>query len=392
MKIQLMNLERQYAEKKQEFDKAVLDVLSSGKYIGGEIVNKFEKEFALHLGAYYCVSCGNGTDALVIALRALGIGRGDEVITVSFTFFATAESISAVGATPVFIDVDKDTYCMDPKLIEAKINKNTKVILPVHIYGNPCEMDEIMAIAKKHGLYVIEDCAQAANCKYKGVNVGTIGDVGCFSFFPTKIMGCAGDGGAIISNNKRISDACRSYKLHGSGLLGFEVMKEEYLREGKTLPQDINIGADKYHNYLIGYNSRLDAVQAALLLAKLKYLDDYIIRRRDNAKKYMALLKGSKYQIQTEKKYAQHGYYVFAVAIDNAKDIMAQLNAEGVEVHTYYPVPLHLQGVYATLGYKRGDLPITEWLSDHSFAIPVYPELKNEELNFVVQRLLEYGK
>lgn len=390
MKIQLMNISRQYLEHKEEFDAAVTEVLYSGSYIGGKKVKEFEESFSVALGAKYCVSCGNGTDALVIALRALGIGPGDEVITVAFTFFATSESISAVGATPVFVDVDKDTYCMDADLIEQKISPRTKAILPVHFYGNVCDMDKIMTIAKKHNLYVIEDCAQATKCLYKGKNVGTIGDVGCFSFFPTKILGCAGDGGAIVSNNKTIADACRSYKMHGSGLDGVSTMKEEYKRLNIKIPKNMIIADDKYHNYLIGYNSRLDAVQAALLNVKLKYLDEYISRRRKNAEFYNEKLKGSKYKLPFEPAYSRHGYYVYAVCAENSKEVISALLENEIEVHTYYPVPLHLQGVYAELGYKKGDLPVSEYLSEHSFAIPVYPEVTIEEMEFVVKTLLKY--
>lgn len=387
-----MNLSAQYKEHESEFDSAVLSVLRSGGYIGGKLVSRFEDEFAKALNARYCISCGNGTDSLVIALRSLGIGPNDEVITVSFTFFATAESISAVGATPVFVDVDKDTYCMDPKFIEKKITKRTKAILPVHLYGNVCDMDSIMAIAKKHGLFVIEDCAQATKCKYKGKFVGTIGDIGCFSFFPTKILGCAGDGGAIVTNNKKLADACRSYKLHGSGLDGASTMKIEYERYGRTIPKDMKIVDDKYHNYLIGYNSRLDAVQAALLSAKLKYLDEYIERRRKHALYYDMNISNPKCILPKQKGYAYHGYYVYVIVHEDSHAIMKYLNENGVETHTYYPVPLHLQGVYSFLGYREGDLPITEYLSAHSFAIPVYPEIQQNELEFVVKLINNYEK
>lgn len=387
-----MNLSRQYEEHKDQFDAAVLSVLKSGNYIGGTKVKEFETNFAKELNAQYCVSCGNGTDSLVLALRTLGIGPGDEVITVAFTFFATSESVSAVGATPVFVDVNKDTYCMDANLIEAKITSKTKAILPVHFYGNVCDMDKIMAIAKKYNLYVVEDCAQATKCQYKGQYVGTIGDIGCFSFFPTKILGCAGDGGAIVTNNKEYADACRSYKMHGSGFDGLATMKREYARLGKILPKNMVTVDDKYHNYLIGYNSRLDAVQAALLSEKLKYLDEYIERRRRNAAYYNERLINSVYKLPFEPDYARHGYYVYVITAKNAQEVIKILIDHDVEVHTYYPVPLHLQGVYAHLGYKKGDLPVSEYLSDHSFAIPVYPEVKKEEMDYVIDLLLKYGK
>ena len=281
---------------------------------------------------------------------------------------------------------------MDPRLIEAKITSKTKAILPVHLYGNVCDMDAILKIAKKHNLFVVEDCAQSTKSLYKGRCVGTIGDIGCFSFFPTKILGCAGDGGAIITNNKKYADACRSYKMHGSGIDGVATMKDAYIRAGKSLPESLIIENDKYHNYLIGYNSRLDSVQAALLDSKLKFLDEYIIKRRENANYYNKALENTILKLPFEPQYSRHGYYVYAVVAENSKEICDALNQNGVEVHTYYPVPLHLQGVYVDLGYKKGDLPITEYLSEHSFAIPVYPELTKEEMNYVIDILLKYGK
>jgi dTDP-4-amino-4,6-dideoxygalactose transaminase len=392
MNIQLMNLARQYNEHKDEFNSAVEGVLVSGNYIGGNVVKSFEESFAKSLGSKWCVSCGNGTDALILALRALGIGPGDEVITVSFTFFATAESISSVGATPVFVDVDKGTYCMDPSKIESKITSKTKAILPVHIYGNVCDMDKILEIAHKHNLFVVEDCAQATKCLYKGRPVGTIGDIGCFSFFPTKILGGAGDGGAILTDNKIYADACRSYKTHGSGLEGLETMKREYQRKGTPLPEGLSVGSDKYHNYLIGYNSRLDSLQAALLQAKLAYLDDYVARRRKNANYYYQKLNNPALHLPFVPSYSHHGYYVFAIVCENAKEMMNILTGNGVEVHTYYPVALHLQGVYASLNYHKGDLPVTEYLCEHSFAIPVYPEIKKEEMDFVIDILNKYAR
>jgi dTDP-4-amino-4,6-dideoxygalactose transaminase len=392
MNIQLMNIARQYNEHKEEFDSAIENTLVSGKYIGGEEVSNFEKSFASILGSKFCVTCGNGTDALILALRAIGIGPGDEVITVGFTFFATAESISSVGGIPVFVDVDKKSYCMDPSKIEEKITSRTKAILPVHIYGNVCDMDRIMAIAHKHNLLVVEDCAQATDCLYKGKAAGTFGDVGCFSFFPTKILGCAGDGGAIVTDNQIFADACRSYKVHGSGLDGLETMKREYSRKKLPLPASLSIGGDKYHNYLIGYNSRLDALQAALLNIKLKYLSNYIERRRANADYYYQHLTNKAIQLPYVSKEVRHGYYVFAVICDNSEEVMRILEDNGVEVHTYYPVPLHLQGAYASLNYKEGDLPVTEYLCRHSFAIPVYPEIEKEEMDFVIALLNKYAK
>lgn len=386
MKIELMNVSRQYLEHKKEFDNVTGKILESGKYIGGDVIKEFEEKFAQKNGSKFCVSCGNGTDALVLALRALNIGVGDEVITVGFTFFATAESISAVGATPVFIDVEKDTFCMNADLIEKAITHKTKAILPVHIYGNMANMDKICSIAKKHNLFVIEDCAQSTFSTLNGKKAGTFGDIGCFSFFPTKILGCAGDGGAIITDNAKYAETIRSLKVHGSGAGGYNALKNEYCARNKHGFDKIIKVDDKYHNYLIGYNSRLDSIQAGILLVKMNYIDDYINKRIKNASYYTEKL-ASKYILQNSTKGCINTYYVFALVTDKRDDLMGKLINNGIETHTYYPVPLHLQPAYAYLGYKKGDLPETEFLCNHSLAIPVFPELTKEEIDYVIKNL-----
>ena len=387
MEIQLMNVQRQHEAHREEYEEAVLRVLRSGGYIGGEEVMAFEEEFALYEGAKYGISCGNGTDALVIALRALGIGVGDEVITVSWTFFATAESIAAVGATPVFVDVCKDTYCMDPAMIETAITEKTKAVLPVHMYGQSCEMDRIKEICRKHNLHLIADCAQSAGTQYKGSRKNTLGDVSCFSFFPTKNLGCDGDGGMILTDDENIARACRSFKVHGSGKDGLVTLKAEYERKGKKISDDMPIGESKYYNYLIGYNSRLDAVQAAILRKKLVYLDEFIDKRRKNAGRYNAALAETSYQTPFEAEYSRHSYYVYALKHEYIAEIMGQLKKAGIQCGIYYPIPLHLQGAFAELGYKEGSLPVTEELSKTTLAIPVFPELYAEEQDYVIQIL-----
>lgn len=387
MKIQLMNVQRQHETHAAEYEEAALKVLRSGGYIGGVEVNAFEEEFAVYSGAKYGISCGNGTDAIVLALRALGIGKGDEVITVSWTFFATAESIAAVGATPVFIDVCPDTYCMNPLLIESAITERTKAVLPVHFYGNSCDMDSIRAICKKHNLYLIADCAQAAGTRYKGEKKNILGDVSCFSFFPTKNLGCDGDGGMVLTDNEEIARACRSLKVHGSGKDGLWTLKREYAMRDEELPEDMPVGESKYYNYLIGYNSRLDAIQAAILRKKLTHLDEFIDGRRKNASLYNEALKGTAYITPVEGMNSYHSYYIYALKHDNAQQIMEKLKGNGVPCGTYYPVPLHLQGAFASLGYKEGDLPVTEELSKTSFAIPVFPEMYDEEREYIIKVL-----
>lgn len=389
MDIKLMNIQRQHETYAAEYEEAVLKVLRSGVYISGEEVTKFEEEFAAYSGAKYGISCGNGTDALVLALRALGIGAGDEVITVAWTFFATAESIAAVGATPVFVDVCEDSYCMNPALVEAKITEKTKAVLPVHFYGQSCAMNELKAICKKHNLFLITDCAQSAGTRYKGERKNTLGDVSCFSFFPTKNLGCDGDGGMVLTDNEDIARAIRSLKVHGSGKDGLSTLKRDYALKGKGLPGNMPVGESKYYNYLIGYNSRLDAVQAAILRKKLTHLDEFVDGRRKNAALYNEALKDTEYQLPVETEDSYHSYYIYALKHPNAQKIMEKLHEAGVPCGTYYPVPLHLQGAFAELGYKEGDLPVTEELAKTTFAIPIFPELYDEERDYIIKALKE---
>lgn len=387
MAIQLMNAQRQHETHAKEYEEAVLKVLRSGRYIGGEEVTGIEEEFAAYEGAKYGISCGNGTDSIVLALRALGIGAGDEVITVAWTFFATAESIAAVGATPVFIDVCSDTYCMNPDLIEAAITKKTKAVIPVHFYGNSCDMDAIRAICKKHNLYLVVDCAQSAGTRYKGERKNTLGDVSCFSFFPTKNLGCAGDGGMVLTDDEDIARVCRSLKVHGSGKDGLWTLNRAYEKKGEKFPENIPIGESKYYNYLIGYNTRLDAVQAAILRKKLTHLDEFVNQRRKNARLFDEAFKNTEYVTPAEREDVEHSYYIYALKHPKAKLIMNKLKENGVPCGTYYPVPLHLQGVFTHLGYKKGDLPVTEELSKTTFAIPVFPELYDKEREYIIEKV-----
>lgn len=389
MKIQLMNIKRQHEDHSEEYENAALNVLRSGNYIGGQEVSLFEEEFARYQGAKYGISCGNGTDALVIALRALGVGQGDEVITVSWTFFATAESIAAVGAKPVFVDVCRDTYCIDTTLIERFITNRTKAVLPVHFYGQSCDMDELKRICKLHNLYLITDCAQSTGTTYKGSRKNTLGDVSCFSFFPTKNLGCDGDGGIILTDNEDVAKACRSLRAHGSGLDGLVTLRKELEKRGTDFPNSMPIGETKYFNYLIGYNSRLDAIQAAILRVKLKFIDDFIKKRRMNAKKYNEALANTEYTLPFEAPYGEHSYYLYVLKHADPLSIMKKLNEKGIQSGIYYPVPLHLQGAFNYLGYKKGDLPVTEELCKTTFAIPVFPELTDEERSFVIATLME---
>lgn len=387
--IQLMNVQKQHEEHREEIEEAVIKILRSGRYIGGEEVGLFEEEFAKYQGAKFGISCGNGTDALVLALRALGIGEGDEVITTDFTFFATAESIVAVGATPVFVDIDLATYCIDPEKVVEKITEKTKAIIVVHFYGHSCDMDAIREICKNYNLKLIADCAQSTGTEYKGLRKNTLGDVSCFSFFPTKVLGCDGDGGMVLTDDLNIAKACRSLRVHGSGIDGLETLERIYSTHGKTVPKTMPRGTSKYFNYLIGYNTRLDAVQAAILRVKLKYIDDYVKRRRENAALYNQAFVNTSYIIPSEAEYTKHVYYIYCLQHNSSQIIMEKLREQRVPCGTYYPVPMHLQGAFNHLGYGEGDFPNAEKAAKTTFAIPVYPELAGRERDYIIKKVIE---
>lgn len=396
MNISLIDLKRQYQTIKEGADKKVLEILSSAQYIMGENVKEFEKEISEYLGVKHSISVGNGTDALIIALKALGIGEGDEVITTPYTFFATAESISIVGATPVFVDVDIDTYNIDPEKIEEKITDKTKAIMPVHIFGQPCDMDPINKIAKKYNLKVIEDACQAIGAEYKRKMIGGISDIACFSFFPTKNLGCAGDGGMIVTNDDKLATICRALRTHGSGADGHKAYNiihniEEDTTEDKGNDNTV-YNPLKYYNYLIGQNSRLDEIQAAILRIKLRELDKWNNKRRENARFYNEQLKDTKLVTPFEDKDVKHVYHLYIIQSENRAELVNYLKDNGIATGIYYPVPLHLQKAYKNLGYKEGDLPNAEYLSHRTFAIPVFPELTDDEKKYIVEKLKEFGE
>ena len=391
MNIPLIDLRAQYNSISKELDKATIDVLSSAAYIMGKNVTEFEKEFAGYIGTKHAISVGNGTDALVIALKALGIGEGDEVITSTFTYFASAECISAVGATPVFVDVEKDTFNIDPDKIEEKITERTKAIIPVHIFGQSADMDKINIIAKKHNLKVIEDACQAVGAKYKGKMIGTLSDVACFSFFPTKNLSCAGDGGMIVTSDDSIATIATALRTHGSGETGQKAynllnnITEEVVTSKSG--DDTVYNPLKYYNYLIGYNSRLDAIQAAILRVKLPHLDKWNLRRREIAKIYDEELIDSNVITPIVREENDTVYHQYVLQSDNREEMLAKLKEKGIATGVYYPVPLHLQKVYTDLGYKEGDMPVAEYLSHRTFAIPVYPELSEEQIQYIVDSI-----
>jgi len=396
LQIQLINLKRQYESIKEEVDKEVLDVLSEGQYIMGKNVKEFEREISEYIGVKHSVSVGNGTDALIIALKALGIGRGDEVITTPFTFFATAESISFVGATPVFVDVDINTFNIDPAKIEEKITDKTKAIMPVHIFGQPCDMDAINEIAKKHNLKVIEDACQAIGSEYKGKKAGSLSDIACFSFFPTKNLGCAGDGGMIVTNDDNLATVCRALRAHGSGADGqkaFNIIndiKEDAVEDNGT--DNTVYNPLKYYNYLIGQNSRLDELQAAILRVKLRNLDKWNDARRKHARFYSEQLKDTNLAAPFEADNVKHVYHLYILQSDDRSKMVNYLKENGIATGVYYPIPLHLQKAYKDLGYKEGDLPNAEYLSHRTFAIPMFAELTDEEKEYIVETIKKFGE
>ena len=391
MNIPLIDLKAQYKSISEDLDRVTKEVLSSAAYIMGKNITEFEKEFAEYIGVKHAISVGNGTDALVIALKSLGIGAGDEVITSTFTYFASAECISAVGATPVFVDVEKDTFNIDPSKIEEKITDKTKAIIPVHIFGQSADMDPINEIAKKYNLKVIEDACQAVGGKYKGKMIGTLGDAACFSFFPTKNLSCAGDGGMIVTNDDDIATIVKALRTHGSGETGQKAYNllnniTEEVQSSKD-GDDTVYNPLKYYNYLIGFNSRLDAIQGAILRVKLPHLDSWNAGRRKVAEVYNRELKNSEVVIPIVREENEHIYHQYVLQSEDREAILNKLKEKGVATGVYYPVPLHLQKVYADLGYKEGDMPVAEYLSHRTFAIPVYPELTEEQVNYIVDAI-----
>ena len=389
MPVPPFSLEEQLRQLGDSLDEAVLQVLRSGQYIGGGVVNAFETSFAAACAVPHAIGCNSGTDALTLALRALEIGPGDEVITSSFSFFATAEAISAVGATPVFVDVDPASYLLDLDRIEAAVTPATRALLPVHLFGRPVDMERINAIALRHGLRVIEDCAQATGASWAGRPVGSWGDAGCFSFFPTKNLGAAGDGGAVVCRDSSLAQRIRELAVHG--------MPRRYLHTD------------------LGYNSRLDAMQAAVLNVKLPHLPLWVERRRRIAQRYREALSDLPNLQLADAGPDGHSWNQFVVRVPGCPAAQArcagrctpsndsasfglpeaccrdwlkqQLQEEGVITIIYYPIPIHRQPAYAELGYGPGSLPVTERLCVEVLSLPIFPELEDEQQERVITTL-----
>ncbi len=341
--------------------KALEEVCESARFVQGPKTSKFEEEFAAYCGVNYCVSLNSGTSALHLALRCLDIGPGDEVITVAMSFIATAWAISYVGATPVFVDIDAARRTMSPTKLEAAITPRTKAIIPVHLYGMPAEMDRINAIAVQHGIPIIEDAAQAHGARYRGKRVGQFGKIACFSFYPGKNLGAYGEGGALTTNDTLIAQRARSLRDHAQN--------------------------ERYFHEEIGYNYRMDSFQAAVLAIKLKQLDSWNAIRAGRAACYAKLLKDSSYKLPTHFPDCECIWHCYVIECQDRDSIRHALQEAGIETGLHYPLPIHLQKAYAFLGYRRGDLPVTEALCERCLSLPMSADLTDEQISAVVSAL-----
>lgn len=364
MKVPLLDLKRQYQSIKNEIDGAVQKVLEGTQFIMGPEVKVFEENIVKYCGTKYAIGVASGTDALLLSLRACGVGSGDEVIIPTFTFFATAGVVSRLGATPVFVDIDPDTYNIDPQLIEKKITRNTKAIIPVHLFGQCADMDPILEIAQKHNLKVVEDAAQAIGARYKGKKAGSRGDLGCFSFFPSKNLGGAGDGGMVVTHDESLADLVRKLRVHGA--------------------------TQKYYHSIVGYNSRLDTLQAAILDVKLRYLDQWSAKRNEKAKVYDQAFKDLDIVTPKVEKFNNHIYHQYTIAVKNRDGLKEHLTKNQIGWAIYYPLPLHLQECYKSLGNRKGDLPVSEKRADEVISLPIFPELTQEEQEFVIESIKSF--
>ncbi len=367
MEIPFVDLKAQYESIKGEIDKAIADVISSSAFIGGPFVKAFESAFAAFCGARHCIGVGNGTDAIFLTLKAMEIGRGDEVITAANSFIATSEAITMTGARVVFCDIRPDTCNIDPESIEGKITKNTKAVIPVHLYGHPADMDPILEIARKHGLKVIEDAAQAHGAAYKGKTIGTLADAACFSFYPGKNLGAYGDGGAIVTSDETLAVKSRMLANHGR--------------------------VEKYDHKIEGVNSRLDGLQAAILKAKLPHLAGWTESRRENARVYNELLKGIPgLQTPIEVENARAVYHLYVVRVKNGvrSPLQEHLKNKGVSTGIHYPIALPALSAYSYLNHRDGDFPEAISASREILSLPMFPELGQVRIEFISEKIKEF--
>jgi dTDP-4-amino-4,6-dideoxygalactose transaminase len=362
MKVPFLDLKAQYESIRPEIADAIQQVLDKTAFAGGPFVAQFEKEFAGFCGTQHAAGVGSGTEALWLALLAIGVGPGDEVITVADTFIATAEAISYCGAKPVFIDVEPVTYNMDPAKLVAAITKKTKAVIPVHLFGQMADMDPILAIARKHKLFVVEDASQAHGAEYMGKKAGSMGDLGCFSFYPGKNLGAYGEGGAVVTNNPELDRKIRMLRDHGQ--------------------------EKKYHHGMIGWNARMDGIQGAVLSVKLKHLPAWNEGRQKNAALYDGLLKEVKgVAIPRVAAYAKPVYHIYAIRVKDRDAVIASLAAKDIHCGIHYPIPLHLQQAYKSLGYRKGAFPVAENAASEFVSLPMYAELTAEQIARVATEL-----
>lgn len=366
MRIPLVDLNLQYKTIEPEIKKAIEEVFTSGAFIGGNMLSDFEKEFSEFCGVKHAVGVSSGTSALQLALLACGIQQGDEIITAPNTFIATIEAMSAVGARPVFVDVDPETYTIDVSKIEKAVTKKTKAIIPVHLYGQTARMDEINSIAKKHDLRVIEDAAQAHGAEYKGKRAGGLGNAGCFSFYPGKNLGAYGDAGAVVTNDAGIAEKVGLLRNHGR--------------------------KEKYSHIVEGFNHRLDTLQARLLSVKLGHLEDWNEKRRQVAEWYRSLLKDTPLKLPQENKDCLHVYHLFVIETEKRDELDALLKEKGIFAGIHYPIPLHLQKAYAHLDYRDGDFPVAEKASKRILSLPIFPELEKDKVEYICQNIKAFLK
>ena len=364
MKVPFLDLRAHHAPLIDKFDRAIREVIESSAFAGGPFVESFEREFAAYCGSQYAIGVGTGTDALWLTLLALGIGEGDEVITVPNTFIATAEAITYCNAQPVFVDVDENTFTMDPAELKKSLTPRTKAIIPVHLFGQPADMDPILEFARAHGLLVIEDAAQAHGAEYKGRQAGTLGDAGCFSFYPGKNLGAFGEAGAVVTNDPELREKIQVLRDHGQ--------------------------ARRYYHTLVGWNCRMDGIQAAVLSIKLRHLQKANLLRREHALQYnQAFADIDGVATPFEANYARHVYHVYAIRVQERDGVRRRLEKKGIGCAVHYPIPIHLQEACQNLGYTAGTFPIAENLAEEFLSLPMFPELTEEQIEYVARCVSE---
>jgi dTDP-4-amino-4,6-dideoxygalactose transaminase len=358
MKVPFLDLKAHHAPLIDKFDRAIREVIENSAFAGGPFVERFEEEFAAYCGSPYAIGVSNGTDALWLTLLALGIGEGDEVMTVPNTFIATAEAITHCKAQPVFVDVDENTFTINPAELKKSLTSRTKAIIPVHLFGQPADMDPILEFARAHGLFVIEDAAQAHGAEYKGRKAGTLGDAACFSFYPGKNLGAFGEAGAVLTNDAELRKKIQVLRDHGQ--------------------------ARKYYHTMVGWNCRMDGIQAAVLSIKLRHLEGANLLRREHASQYNKALAGvDEVATPIEANYAQHVYHVYAIRVQERDEVRRRLEEKGIGSAVHYPIPIHLQEACRNFGYTAGAFPVAENLAEEFLSLPMFPELTEEQIEYV---------